>query len=223
MSKHPHVVGHWHTSIDDFSTSSLEFYELVKEGLARREIPDLKISTVEWKEGGIGSGMRVYLRISRESLSYDICAAPFGTGFFFSSWLARIPRILLDLVCILLALCTLGFLSYVFLRGEDGGSRGCLGAFLVPVIFFGMLFSIGAVVRGGNLGLEPTVLSMPVTGFLYQLAFRPVTYFNEDTALMFQEAVQAAVVEAIDGLRASKGLRALSYEERKPSLRNFLK
>jgi hypothetical protein len=223
MHKHPHVEGHWHSHIDDFSTSALEFYELVKAGIARREIPDLAISSVEWKEGGLGSGKRVYLRISRESLNFDICAAPFGTGYFFSWWLARIPRVFLDLLCILLTLFLLAFLIFAFSRGEEGASPGCLGAFLGPLIFLGMLFGLGLIVRYGNMGLEPTVLSMPVTGFVYQLAFRPVTYFNEDSRLMFEAAVQAAVLEAIDALRASKGLRALSYDERKPTRRSLLK
>src|SRR3978361_560571 len=96
MSKHPQVEGHWHTLIEGFATSSLEFYDLVKTGIARREIPDLNISQVEWKQGGLGSGKRVYLRVSREHLNFDICAAPFGNGYFFSWWLARIPRAVLD-------------------------------------------------------------------------------------------------------------------------------
>jgi hypothetical protein len=70
----PQVEGHWHSLIEGFSTSSLDFYELVKVGIARREIPDLKISQIEWKEGGLGAGKRVYLRISREGLNFDICA-----------------------------------------------------------------------------------------------------------------------------------------------------
>jgi hypothetical protein len=36
----PQVEGHWHTLFEGFATSSLDFYELVKAGIARREIPD---------------------------------------------------------------------------------------------------------------------------------------------------------------------------------------
>ncbi len=39
----PQVEGHWHSLIGGFATSSLDFYELVKAGIAKREIPDLKI------------------------------------------------------------------------------------------------------------------------------------------------------------------------------------
>jgi hypothetical protein len=148
---------------------------------------------------------------------------PFGNGYFFSWWLARIPRVLLDFVFLFCSLAFGSLLMKILAKGGEDGSPGCLGVFLAPLAFFGLLFLLGLFVRYGDSGLEPTVLSMPITGFLYGLVFRPVTYFNEDTALMFQEAVQSAVLEAIEGLRASKGLRALSYDERKPSLRNLLK
>src|SRR3954454_12453528 len=82
----PQVEGHSHSYVENFSTSSLEFYARVKEGIARRAIPDLQISQVEWKESGFASGKRVYLRVSREGLNFDICAAPFGTGYSFSWW-----------------------------------------------------------------------------------------------------------------------------------------
>src|SRR5690349_7359769 len=117
MPKHPEVVGHWHTQIEGFSTSALDFYDLVRAGIARREIPDLKISSVEWKEGGVGSGKRVYLRVSREHLNFYICAAPFGTGYFFSWWLARIPQVLLDFGFLLAVLFAGGGLVNIFSKG----------------------------------------------------------------------------------------------------------
>ena len=52
----PQVEGHWHSLIE-FATSSLDFYELVIAGIAKRQIPNLKISQVEWKESGLGSGL----------------------------------------------------------------------------------------------------------------------------------------------------------------------
>ncbi len=214
MRKHPQVAGHWHGYIEDFSTSALDFYELVKAGIARRQIPDLKISQVEWKESGAGSGKRVYLRVSREGLNFDICAAPFGTGYFFSWWLARIPLVLLDLF-FLSGVC---LASGVVLRASffvSSQGAGCFGALLVFCIYLGLLFGFGAVVRYGNEGAEPTVLSMPITGFLYGLVFRPVTYFNEDTALMFRESVHTAVLEAIDAVTSAQGVRGLSEDARK--------
>ncbi len=227
MFKRPDVLGHWHTTFEGFSTSALDFYELVKAGIVRREIPDLKISEVTWKESGLGSGKRVYLRVSREGLNFDVCAAPFGTGYFFSWWLAVIPRVLLDLIvlaCIVgLAVFSLGAGSVLVLSGISFAARGVefgnslipMGMGLTPVLFFGVIFGLGFFIRYRETGLEPTVLSMPVTGFLYGFFFRPATYFNEDTALMFREAIHQAVLEAIDQVTTAQGIRGLSEEARK--------
>jgi hypothetical protein len=213
----PQVEGHWHSLIEGFSTSSLDFYELVKAGIARREIPDLKISQVEWKESGLGSGKRIYLRISREELNFDICAAPFGTGYFFSWWLAKISRVFLDLLFILFCVFVAFFLYSSMSGSSVGGepSPGCAGLLLKPTLFVGLLVALGFFVRYGDQGLEPTVLSMPVTGFFYNLIFRPGTYFNEDTAIMFRESVHHAVTEAIDQVTSAQGVRGLSEEARK--------
>jgi hypothetical protein len=218
-STETYVISHWHTLIEGFSTSALDFYELVKTGIARREIPDLKIAQVEWKESGLGSGKRVYLRVSREHLNFDICAAPFGTGYFFSWWLARIPLVLLDMLFLFLVLVASGavmrVLLYIASKEEQGAIAGCFGAFFGVFMFLAMLFGLGAAVRYGNIGAEPTVLSMPITGFLYGLVYRPVTYFNEDTALMFRESVHNAVAEAVDAVTSAQGVRGLSEEARK--------
>ncbi len=221
----PQVEGHWHSLIEGFSTSTLDFYELVKAGIARREIPNLKISQVEWKQSGLGSGKRVYLRVSREELNFDICAAPFGTGYFFSWWLAKISRALLDVLFLFLYVVVVGFILFRATAGNSGSgeemmvgdsSSGCAGFFLKPLIFFGILVALGFLVRyNENLGLEPTVLSMPITGFFYGLIFRPATYFNEDTAIMFRESVHHAVLEAIDQVTTAQGVRGLSEEARK--------
>ncbi len=213
----PQVEGHWHSLIEGFSTSSLDFYELVKAGIARREIPDLKISQVEWKESGLGSGKRIYLRISREDLNFDICAAPFGTGYFFSWWLAKISRVFLDFLFILFCVFVAFFLYHGMSGTGEGGepSAGCAGLLLKPTLFVGLLVALGFFVRYGDQGLEPTVLSMPVTGFCYNLIFRPGTYFNEDTAIMFRESVHHAVTEAIDQVTSAQGVRGLSEEARK--------
>jgi len=215
LKARPQVEGHWHTLFEGFSTSTLDFYDLVKAGITKRQIPDLKISQITWKESGLGSGKRIYLRVSREGLNFDICAAPFGTGYFFSWWLARISRLLLDAIFILLALVMGGALIRIFGSPENGDSSGTFSGFSGFTVFLGLLFALGALVRYGDVGLEPTVLSMPVTGFFYGLIFRPVTYFNEDTALMFRESVHHAVLEAIDQVTTAQGVRGLSEEARR--------
>src|SRR5258706_14657333 len=83
------VVGHWSQLIGNFSTTSVGFYKAVQEALARREVPGLKTSSVVWDEGGVLAPRREYLRIHGDRFVVDLCAAPFGTGYFFSSWVVR--------------------------------------------------------------------------------------------------------------------------------------
>jgi hypothetical protein len=78
------IFSHWYHLIENFQASAKEFYAAVEAALQRRQIPDLKTSRVDWREGGLLSAKREYLRIKRKELVFDICAAPFGTGFFFS-------------------------------------------------------------------------------------------------------------------------------------------
>jgi hypothetical protein len=70
----------------DFQFSSQQFYTLLEEKITQREMPSLTVSRVTHKEGGLFSSDRIYLRISRGHLVYDVCAAPYGNGFFVSSW-----------------------------------------------------------------------------------------------------------------------------------------
>jgi len=83
------AVSHWHTLLDDFQTSALEFYKSVEEELARREVPSSRTERVLHREGGVLTAQREYLRITRERLTFDLCTAPYGKGQFFSWWLAE--------------------------------------------------------------------------------------------------------------------------------------
>jgi hypothetical protein len=147
--------------------------------------------------------------VSREGLNFEICAAPFGTGYFFSWWLAKIPRVLLDFA----VLFGIGFVALLF--ASIFSREGCGFVLVAPIMFLVMLLGAGAVIQYGDLGVEPTVLSMPITGFCYSFLFRPNTYFNEDTAIMFRESVHHAVTEAIDQVTSAQGVRGLSEEGRK--------
>jgi hypothetical protein len=85
------AISHWNKMFEDFQTSPLEFYASVEQAVSRRQIPDTVISRILHQEGGVASTRREYLRVRRGTLAFDICAAPFGKDFFFSSWLAEPP------------------------------------------------------------------------------------------------------------------------------------
>ncbi|MBS1683185.1 MAG: hypothetical protein JSS76_00410 [Bacteroidetes bacterium] len=76
----------WGHSFDNLQFSSEDFYKSVEEAVKKREVPEVRFSRVNYSEGGIMSANREYLHIVRHELIFDICAAPFGTGFFVSVW-----------------------------------------------------------------------------------------------------------------------------------------
>src|SRR5207248_3132002 len=59
----------------------------VEQSLKEKEARSLRTERVEWKESGVLSDNRQYLRVSLSRFAFDICAAPFGKDFFFSWWL----------------------------------------------------------------------------------------------------------------------------------------
>ncbi len=82
------VTGNWSHLFPDMQHDPEKFYELVEEKLREREIPDFNTTRKTFSEGtyGILSHNRLYLEVSRGDYIFHICAAPWGTGFFFSSW-----------------------------------------------------------------------------------------------------------------------------------------
>jgi hypothetical protein len=92
------AISHWSQLIKDLSVPPTKFYEKVEQAIANWRIPDATVSRVAWKEGGIFSASREYLRIERQKFLFDICGAPFGEGFFVSWWFAEVPSLFWRLV-----------------------------------------------------------------------------------------------------------------------------
>lgn len=82
------AIGSWSHLFADVQHDPEEFYQTLEKILTEREVPDFKTSRREFKEGGIFSYYRLYLEVSRGDYIFHICAAPWGTGFFFS-WRLR--------------------------------------------------------------------------------------------------------------------------------------
>ena len=77
------VLSHWYIPVPNFNASTVEFYTAVEKELNEQKVPGLEISRVDFSEGGLLSDKRTYLRMTRERLVFDICAAPFGTNYFY--------------------------------------------------------------------------------------------------------------------------------------------
>lgn len=95
------VLSHWYHLVEGLQESSQEFYKAVEETVKARNVPDARVSRINYHEGGILSAKREYLRVRRKELIFDICAAPFGTGFFTSWWLGEKPGGLMALILLI--------------------------------------------------------------------------------------------------------------------------
>ncbi len=228
MTKEADFISRWGHLIENFQASSLEFYDSIEKAVETRAVPETHWSRVEHKEAGLASAKRLYLRMHRGKFAFDICAAPFGNGFFVSWWLTA-PPLKFGFLYTLVFLAAVGFAMNIaagigFAIGAAlygmtfGAFLGvCFGGLGVPAI----LWVMGNALRQGAISGESTVLAMPLIGWIYAKIFAPPTYYAIDTALMFQQAVHNAVLEVMDCMTANKGIRALSEAERKPIMKAF--
>ena len=210
------VLSHWCHLIENLQTSPLAFYQSVEQNLVRRAVPALVNSRVEYHEGSIVSPKRQYLRLTREKLAFDICAAPFGTGFFVSWRLVDSGQgsawILWSIIASM-AGCA-GILGLSFLNLLVNGFLAALGTFvalLIPLLVL-MTINIGVcfILRMWLQRLDLALTNSPFIGALYKVVIGRDTYYKIDTMLMYQAAVKAAVLEAVDGLTNAHSLRPLA-------------
>ncbi|TKJ32907.1 MAG: hypothetical protein CEE38_22050 [Planctomycetes bacterium B3_Pla] len=83
------LLSRWHKLFEGFQESPQKIYAALEEAIERRHIPDVEISRVSYPEAGALSAKREYLRVRRKGHVFDVCAAPFGDGFFMSWWLGE--------------------------------------------------------------------------------------------------------------------------------------
>jgi hypothetical protein len=214
MASQTQIISHWYNSIENFQMPPLDFYAFIERAIKSRQLPDAAISRVDWREGGVLSAKREYLRVKRRRLIFDICGAPFGTGFFVSWWLvettpsslgAAITAVIVLITCLVL---------FVILFGQFLG--------LILLIIASLLF-LGAIGSAASRGAEwaDPFLEIPGLGLLIKQLFQPVTYYRIDTAIMFQQAIHASVLEAVDAIIHAHGIRPLTELERKPVMKEF--
>ncbi len=206
-------ISYWCTLFDDCVYSPQDFYAAVERNLLRREVPDLLRDYILLHEGMVFSKRRLYYQMRRERIVAEICAAPFGSGFFISSRLfdRRARAFIWDY---LFALFILNALTIpVWWRFGT----------IPSVIIFGILFtSIWSFMRLGTstdfAWLDDKLCSIPWFGPIYETWFHPNTYFRQDQHAMYREAVNRSVQEAVAELTVQKGLKPLSDAESRPVL-----
>jgi len=229
LAKPSNVLSQWSQLIPNFQASSQEFYAAFEGAMAARAMPESFSKRVEHKEGGLASANREYLRMQRGKYAFDVCAAPFGNGFFVSYWFTEPPLAwgFLYTLAFFFGLMICFTIAYLIGLAIGTGLSGLtFGAFLGFCSAFigvpGFLWLLGYSLRNQIIGGESKVLAIPLVGWVYEKIFAPPTFYSMDTAMMFEAGARGAIFEVIDGMTSSKGVRALTEEERKPIMRRFI-
>jgi hypothetical protein len=195
------AIEHWYVPLDNFQFSPQEFYQRIEQELNARKIPGLKLSRLKLEESGILSDQREYLRVERERITCDICAAPFGTSFFFSFRFVELPPGIT-------AAQMFGafFIFCVFF--------GILGQFVGYVIaFLGFLVVLCGSVYAARDGIAAGFKDpAPSSGN----ASDAETYYQKDARLMFATTVRTVTEAVVEEVTASKGIKLLKRFQRKP-------
>ena len=206
-------ISYWCTLFDDCDYPPSDFYASVDKGLKQRQIPDLLVDFVLFHEGNVFSKRRLYYQMRRERIVAEICAAPFGSGFFISSRIFDRRR-------------QAFYWDYLF-------AFGILALITIPVMYrYGTIVAIVAVgtvfttlwslmrlaTNPSFAWLDEKICNVPWFGPIYETIFHPNTYFRQDQHSMYREAVNRSVREAVAELTTEKGLKPLTDNEFRPVL-----
>jgi len=212
-SKKGEVLNHWIAFVDGFNHPPQDFYSEVERQLAARRIPSMEITRVEFAEGGLLSDKRIYLRMLRERLAFDTCAAPFGNGYFFSCRTVYIPPVVRLWHIALLAMF---FLLVYSLLVE------LLGVAFAAIALATLLVAIVQVFQNaialGLADLDNALIKTPVIGPIYERWFRKETYYRQDTRLVYLEVIPKLIKELAEHVTAAKGARLIPQFEHAPVL-----
>lgn len=202
------ILEHWYVLLDDFQTSTPEFYESIEEELVKRRVEGLEKSRVEFPEGGPGSPKRLYLRLRRERLIFDICSASFGTGWFFSCRFAEIPiKLRVWELVVLLGLAT-GLFSLYWV------TFGLLwGGIIFAATLFGGLYLLNSLIAMELYNLDAILIKTPVIGTVYELFLRSNSYYREDTRIMYTDVVNQVIKTKVEEFAGKQGVTKVEFKE----------
>jgi hypothetical protein len=211
FSPREEVIEHWYAPVDNFEFATADFYQMIEKELTARKVPDLEISRVQFSEGGLLSDKREYLRLRRERLVFDVCAAPFGTSYFFSFRFVELP---LGIKPVELLIFFVGVgLVYALLVKVLGTAWGF--AALLAILGAGIYIMRNSLALGLK-DLDARLMKTPVIGPLYELFLRQETYYRQDTRLMYWTTVNSLTEALVDEVTAAKGIKLVKRYDRKP-------
>lgn len=209
--KKPDVWEHKYRVVDNFESSTGDFYDAIQHELAERRLEGLEISRIEYAEGGLLSAKREYLRMRRERLVFDVCSAPFGTTWFFSWRFSLIPcqLMLWEILLVLLVLAGAVFF-YQMLFGL------LLGSILFGASLLSLLIFMRNTVTLGLQDIDAALLQIPIVGAFYETFLRKDSYFREDTRLAYVEIVRSVIMANVAAATGEEGVRLEDFLDAKP-------
>jgi hypothetical protein len=210
-NKRGEIWDHWITFFDNFSLAPHEFYASIEKQLDVRKFPAMEVSREEFAEGGLLSDKRIYLRLFRERLAIYTCAAPFGTGYFFSCRTVYVPA-LVRLWHILAAILIFGVVGIAL--------QNLLGTIFAVIATIALIFALAGVMRNAAaaavLDFDAFLLRIPIISTIYEDWFREETYYRYDTRLMFLKHIPELVREVAEDITAAKGVKLHDEFKRAP-------
>jgi hypothetical protein len=207
------ILDEWIYSAEGLSLSGPDFYATVEKQLEGQKIPNLEVSRVEFAQGGLLSNQRQYLRLMRERLAIETCAAPFGVHFFFSCRTVYVPALvrLWHILAVLLFFAVVG-----------GGFVRLLGFNFAVIALVTLPFAIAAVFRNASASpfadLDALLLKIPVVATVYENWFRVETYYRVDTRTLYRKILPDLIRAAAAEVSAEKGVKLVKQFPTAPIL-----
>ncbi|MFN0126914.1 MAG: hypothetical protein ACKV19_09565 [Verrucomicrobiales bacterium] len=195
----PIVLAHWLVPLKDFQSDTEQFYRAIEAELAARELPGLMPERILFRKGALWTANRTYLRLRRERIVYDLCAASFGKCWWFSARAAELPRShgCLSLIVLLLITAHLS-LVFLYLFGFFVGTLVLVSTASTLVLFFSLL--------GQWSDLDDFLMQVPILGSLYESFGRRNTYHRQDEWIMFADIANGIVKEKVIEFCAAGGV-----------------
>jgi hypothetical protein len=198
------IIEHWYTLVPSQQFSSKEFYDQIEEGIKAQKVPALALSRVDLAEGGLLSDRREYLRMKRERLTFDVCAAPVGVNYFFSYRFYAEPAVVRpwELIAFFVGLSLLvaGSVRFVGIF---------LGPFLLAVAVVFLAWLMRNAIGLGLRDLDASLIKAPVIGPIYERFFRKDTYYRQDMRIAYCSIVSGLVKQEVERITAAKGVQLI--------------
>jgi len=212
-SRKADVYSHSGTLTPDIHFSTQDFYKDLETIIRDKQWPGVDLVRIGYREAGVLSHKREYLRVIRHRHLFDVCASTFGKDYFFSVREAELPSVV-DLRAFFVVMVSLALLFYV-----SSKAFGMLfGSFAFVFLLGAIVWFFFSILKLGLTRVDSIFIQLPVIGPVYEAWFRKDTYFQQDTRLVFLQSFTSVVKQQVEETVSAKGLRFLDSFERQPIL-----